>query len=160
MKRLTSNKEVSEMGMYELAHNACYVKDGKARYRDFESDLDARELAIKLLEKYADIPNEFTREEDFEDFIVDSLQYGLEDIQGLIAIFYRNMCAMADLREALKVYEDAGISLEQICEPEYLGENIPIGCRDGRCRCGNIVRSYQNYCDECGIKLEWGNVHG
>lgn len=44
------------------------------------------------------------------------------------------------------------------CEPEYLGENVVIGCRDGKCSCGNIVRSYQNYCDSCGIKLEWGNV--
>lgn len=46
-----------------------------------------------------------------------------------------------------------------VCEPEYLGENTTIGCRDGMCSCGNIVRSYQNYCDECGIRLEWGNVH-
>lgn len=45
------------------------------------------------------------------------------------------------------------------CEPEYLGENTAIGCRDGRCKCGNLVRSYQNFCDECGIQLNWGNVH-
>lgn len=160
MERLTSNKEVSEMSAYELAHNSCYAKYGKARYRDFEYDFDARELAIKLLEKHADIPNEFTCDEDFDNFIIESLQYGMDDIQGLIAIFYRNLWAMADLRETLKVYEDAGISLKQICEPEYLGENIAVGCRDGRCRCGNIVRSYSNYCDQCGIKLEWGNVHG
>lgn len=106
MKRLTSNKEVSEMGMYELAHNSCYAKDRKARFRDFENDFDARELAIKLLEKYTDIPNEFTCDEDFDDFIMDSLQYGMDDIQGLIAVFYRNLWAMADLRERLKEYED------------------------------------------------------
>ena len=46
-----------------------------------------------------------------------------------------------------------------VCEPEYLGENIAIGCRAGKCRCGNIARSYQNYCDSCGAKLDWGNVH-
>lgn len=45
-------------------------------------------------------------------------------------------------------------------EPEYLGENTAIRCRIGRCQCGNIVRSYHNFCFECGIKLEWGNVHG
>lgn len=28
MERLTTNKDVSEMGMYELAHNSCYYKDG------------------------------------------------------------------------------------------------------------------------------------
>jgi len=106
MKRLTSNKEVSEMGMYELAHNSCYAKDRKARFRDFENDFDARQLTTKLLEKYADIPNEFTCDDDFDDFMMDSLQYGMDDIQGLIAVFYCNLWAMADLRERLKEYED------------------------------------------------------
>ena len=106
MKRLTSNKKVSEMGMYELAHNSCYAKNRKARYRDFDDDFDARELAIKLLKKYTDIPNEFTCDDDFDDFMMDSLQYGMDDIQGLIAVFYRNLWAMADLRERLKEYED------------------------------------------------------
>lgn len=44
------------------------------------------------------------------------------------------------------------------CEPKYLGENTAIGCRTGECKCGNIVRSYQNYCDACGIRLDWGNT--
>lgn len=91
MKRLTSNKEVSEMGMYELAHNSCYAKDRKVRFRDFENDFDARQLTTKLLEKYADIPNEFTCDDDFDDFMMDSLQYGMDDIQGLIAVFYCNL---------------------------------------------------------------------
>lgn len=106
MSRLTRNKGVSEMNMYELAHNSCYGKDGNARYRDFEEDFDARELAIKLLEKYADIPNEFTCDDDFDEFMADALQYGTDDILGLIAVFYRNLWAMADLRETLKKYED------------------------------------------------------
>lgn len=39
MNRLTTDKPVSEMGMYELALNSCYVaKDGTARYRDFEME--------------------------------------------------------------------------------------------------------------------------
>lgn len=105
MERLTTNKEVSGMNMYELAHNSCYAKDGKARYRDFEDDFDARELAIKLLEKYAEIPNEFACDDDFEEFMMDALQYGTDSILSLIAVFYRNLWAMADLREALKEYE-------------------------------------------------------
>ncbi len=91
MKRLTTDKDVSEMSMIELAYNSCYAKVGKARYRDFEDDFDARELTIKLLEKYADIPNEFTCDEDFDDFMMDSLQYGTDDMLGLIAVFYRNL---------------------------------------------------------------------
>lgn len=106
MDRLTSNKEVSEMGMYELAHNACYAKDGTARYRDYDTDIDARELAIKLLENYADIPNEFTCDEDFDDFISDFLQYRTDCITGLVAVFYQHIWSMADLRERLKEYED------------------------------------------------------
>lgn len=68
MERLTNNKEVSEMNVCELAYNSYYAKGGKTRYRDFEEDYDARELTIKLLKKYAYIPNEFTCDEDFDDF--------------------------------------------------------------------------------------------
>lgn len=120
MERLTSNKSVSEMNMYELAHNSCYAKDGIARYRGYDTDIDARELAIKLLEKYADIPNEFTCDEDFDDFMLDSLQYSTDSILGLIAVFYRNLWAMADLRERLKKYEDIGLMPEQLREIDKL----------------------------------------
>lgn len=44
-------------------------------------------------------------------------------------------------------------------EPEYLGENAAIGCRIGRCRCGNIVRSYHGYCFSCGAGLAWDAVY-
>ncbi len=84
MKRLTTNKNVSDMGMSELAHNACYIKDGKARYRDYVLDMDAREMTRILLKDYT----------------------GGDDTEGFIATFYRNLWAMADLREALKQYED------------------------------------------------------
>lgn len=47
-----------------------------------------------------------------------------------------------------------------ICKPEYLGENQAIGCRIGECQCGNILRSYQNFCGACGIELDWENVRG
>lgn len=43
---------------------------------------------------------------DFDEYIYDCLQYGFDSFEGLIAIFYRNMWAMADLRERLKYYED------------------------------------------------------
>lgn len=120
MERLTSNKKVPEMSMYELAHNSCYAKGGKARVRDFDNDLDARELTIGLLEKYASITNEFTCEEDFDDFILDALQYGTDNMLGLIALFYQNLWAMADLRERLKEYEDIGLLPKQILEIDKL----------------------------------------
>lgn len=154
MKRLTTNKPVTEMSMWELAHNSCYVKDGKARYRDYSLDMDARELTRNLLNNLADDAFIDNSDETFDDVIADYLQYGTGELVSLIALFYRNLWAMADLRECLKKYEDR----EEGCEPKYLGENIAIGCRNGECKCGNIVKSYQKYCDECGIKLEWGNV--
>lgn len=87
-ERLTTNKSVSEMGMYELAHNCCHSDNGKAMYRDFSSDTDARHLARKLMVQYGHW---------------DSCDENI----GLIAVFYRNLWAMADLYERLKEYEDA-----------------------------------------------------
>lgn len=106
MERLTTNKDVSEMGMYELAHNSCYYKDGKARYRDFESDIDAREFTRRLLKVFADGDDLFTDDDNFDEEMIELLQYGTETIEGLVSLFYRNLWAMADLRERLKEYED------------------------------------------------------
>ena len=107
MKRLTTNKDVQEMTMIELAHNCCYAKDRKARYRDFEMDMDARDFARNLITTLTgdDLP---TDDNDFDEEIWDDLQYDpFESVTGLIALFYRNLWAMADLRETLKSYEDA-----------------------------------------------------
>ncbi len=112
MERLTTNKDVSEMSMYELAHNSCYAKDGRARYRDYDTDIDAREVAKKLLSKYADMQEEFTDDEEFDEYMENYLSYGIDhlsnkkSIKVLIASFYANLWAMADLRERLAEYED------------------------------------------------------
>lgn len=118
MERLTTNKDVSEMSMVELAHNCCYVKGGAAWYRDYDTDIDARELTIELL-KRVDIPNEFTCDEDFDNFMFDASQYGIGKMLGLIALFYQHLWAIADLRERLKKYEDAeeqGLLLKLPCK--------------------------------------------
>ena len=106
MERLTRNKKVSDMSMFELAHNSCYCKDGVARYRDFENDIDARDLARELVWSLADI--ELSRNNEcFDEEIIENLQYDItKEPIGLIALFYRNLWAMADLRERLKEYED------------------------------------------------------
>ena len=105
--RLTENKNVKEMSMVELAHNCCYAENGKARYREYDMDMDARDFARNLM-------STLTKEElplddaSFDEEILENLQYDcFSDIRGLIALFYRNLWAMADLREKLKVYEDA-----------------------------------------------------
>ena len=121
MKRLTTNKDVSDIeGMYELAHNSCYIdKDGNVRYRDFETDVDARVLIRELLKKYADGDDAFISDDDFDEQMMEALQYGTDTREGLIALFYRNLWAMAELREKLKHYEDAeeqGLLLRLPCK--------------------------------------------
>lgn len=112
MKRLTVYKPASDMNMVELAHNCCYVKDRNARYRDFEMDMDARDFARNLMTTLTgdDMP---TDDDDFDEEIMENLQYDpFESVTGLIALFYRNLWAMADLRETLKSYEDAKDKIE------------------------------------------------
>lgn len=56
---------------------------------------------------------------------------------------------------AIKECQEAMKRQRESCVPKYLGENTAIGCRVGECKCSNIVRSYQNFCDDCGVRLEW-----
>lgn len=120
MERLTTNKNVSDMGMVELALNCCYIaKDGSGRYRDYEIDIDERDFVRKLTTTLVgeDLP---LQDESFDEEMMDNL--GIDpfaDVRGLIAIFYRNMWAMAELREKLKRYEDAeeqGLLLQLPCK--------------------------------------------
>lgn len=133
MKRLTSDKPVAKMGVLELAHNSCYINGGKARYRDYDLDEDARVLTRKLLKDHTGGDDAFTSDEDFDDWMVDYLQYGMDSVEGLIALLYRNLWAMADLREVLKAYEDIGLTPEQIKEMDrlYLEKCIEVN----RCNC-------------------------
>lgn len=106
MKRLTTDKEASSMSMTELAHNSCYEKNGWARYRNYNVDIDARDLARYLLKNYAQVDDLPEENEGFEEYLEDLLQYGWGTVEGLIAVFYQNLWAMAVLRERLKYYED------------------------------------------------------
>lgn len=138
MDRLTTDKPASEMGMVELAYNGCFAKDGEAYYRDYEGEKSARELARILLKKYADGDDSFTCDDDFDDEMIELLQYGTDTIEGLIALFYRNLWAMADLRETLKRYEDL--------EEQGLLLKLP-------CKIGDTVYSIRELCDLKGTKV-------
>lgn len=108
MERLTTNKSVDDMSMVELAHNSCYVDDeGNARYRDYEMEMDARDFARNLMTTLT--KNELPVDDaEFDEEILDNLTIDpFSDIRGLIALFYRNLWTMADLREKLATYEDA-----------------------------------------------------
>jgi hypothetical protein len=120
MERLTTNKNVSEMGMFKLALNCCYItQDGNTRYRDYAKDIDARDFARVITENFAKdvLP---LNDESFDEEMMENLMYDpLTDINALIAVFYRNMWAMAELREKLKRYEDSeeqGLLLRLPCK--------------------------------------------
>lgn len=120
MERLTTNKSVADMSMVELAHNSCYADDERnARYRDYKMEMDARDFARNLMVALAkdELPVD---DEKFDDEVLDNLMIDpFSDVRGLIALFYRNLWAMTDLREALKCYEDAdeqGLLLRLPCK--------------------------------------------
>ena len=111
MKRMTTEKPVKEMNMMELAHNCMYAKDGWARYRDFEIDMDLRDFIRKFSEaEGSELPDD---NETLDDILMDNLQYGINDPDGRTALVYRLMWAMAELREALMRYEDTYLADEE-----------------------------------------------
>ena len=122
MKRLTMDN-VEEMGMFSLAHNCCYIdENGNTRYRDFEIDIDARELAKGMLKEMTEDAVSFESDEDFDDWMGCYIgEDGICTQRGLIATFYQNLWAMAELREKLKYYE----SLEE------QGKLLVLPCRVG-----------------------------
>lgn len=153
MERLTTNKSVSEMTMTELAYNGCYAKDGKARYRDYGQDIDAREFARRLYKNYEG--EELSNDDDvFDDEILEELQLDPELYPGgLIALFYRNLWVMADLREQLKQYEDAEERGEILRLP--ISEDTPVYSIEYCCGLNkNNVSGlcFRGFCEKCKDK--------
>ena len=103
MKRLTMDN-VEEMGMYSLTHNCCYIDENRnTRYRDFVIDIDARELAKGLLRELTEGVVSLESDVDFDDRMGCCIgEDGICTPRGLIATFYQNFWAMAELREKLK----------------------------------------------------------
>lgn len=103
MERLTSNKKVFDMSMIELAHNSCYADDKRnARYRDYDLDIDSRQLVRNLMKDMCDEDLSGMSDEEFDEYMGEMLSVEMDSLVGLLALFYRNLWAMADLREKLK----------------------------------------------------------
>lgn len=104
-------KPVSEMDMCELPYNDCYVKDRQAMYRDYDTDMSARDLIraiYKARKEY--MPQEFyTDDETFNEIMFDNLQYGINEFDGIMAILYQQIWSKAEMREVLleisKIYD-------------------------------------------------------
>lgn len=125
MKRLTMDN-LEEMGMFSLAHNCCYIdENGNTRYRDFEIDIDARELAKGLLKEMTEGEVSFESDEDFDDWMGCCIgEDGICTPRGLIATFYQNLWAMAELREKLKYYEDLEEQGRLLVLPCKVGDTV------------------------------------
>lgn len=107
MERLTNNKKAFDMSFFELAHNSCYADENRnARYRDYELDIDIRELVKNLAKDMCDEDLSDMSDEDFDEYMAEMLSVEMDSQIGLLALFYRNLWALADLREKLKDYED------------------------------------------------------
>lgn len=151
MKRLTLDKAVSEMSIIELAYNSCYIdKNRNARYRDYSMDIDCRDFVRKIYkDKNIAMPYEFWNDNDtFDEIMLANMEDGLEEVDGFIALFYRNLWAIAELREHLKVYEDM----------EEQGLLIKLPSKEVYESSGDTVYYIYNYeiveCINCGVSMD------
>ena len=89
--------------MIELAHNSCYIDNKRnARYRDYNLDIDSRQLARSLMKDICNVDLTDLSDEEFEEYMGSMLSVEIDSTVGLLALFYRNLWAIADLREKLK----------------------------------------------------------
>jgi len=104
MRRLTFD-DVNRMGMYDLAHNMCFVKNSEAWYRDFENEMSIRDLVRVLAHGQGiELPQD---DESLDEEMCGNTAYIFDDdLDGVFGLLYQFAWAMADLRERLKYYED------------------------------------------------------
>lgn len=119
MERLTTDKTAREMTMTELAHNCMYVRDRGSWYRDFDREMDLFDFIREFskAENSGELPDD---NEALGEMLLDGLQYSIHNPFGRVALVYRLMWAMANLRGTLKAYEDTGLTPEQIREIDRL----------------------------------------
>lgn len=152
MNRLTTDKKIDDMSMVELAHNSCFAKDGKAWYRDYESAMDCVELTRRLMDHYCPYLDMEGPEIDFMWDMGEFLEFGPMEPEGLIALLYRNMWAMADLHDRLKGYEDAEENELLLRLPCKVGDTI-FEVFDGKIRELRVI-AVPVHVSSCGVRAE------
>lgn len=156
MRRLTIEKPAKEMNMTELAYNCMYAKDGWAWYRDFDHAMDLRDFIREFSAAVGacELPED---NEELDEVLIDDLQYDIDNPSGRVALIYRLMCAMADLREMLKAYEDIELMPEELVMlkdrdkvMKMYKPNPNIYCCPA---CGEKLAPMWDFCPWCGQHL-------
>lgn len=109
------------MNMLELSKNCMYVKDDWCRYRDYNIDVGLIDFIVEISNKLGG--NIITADGDYEvisEELWNNLQCGYDNIDGIIALLYTRLAALANLRRRLKEYEDLKLTPEQIREIDNL----------------------------------------
>lgn len=100
-------EDTRDMGMWELSHNFAFIKDGEVWYRDFEREISALDLMREIIDKHSDADRiSGLSNQELNDIIMDDLQYGTGDLDGVFAMLYMALCGMAEVRDWLKQYVD------------------------------------------------------
>lgn len=154
MERLTTNKSVADMSMIELAHNSCYADDERnARYRDYNLDVDSRWLIRNLVKDICGEDFKDLSDEEVDEYMASMLSVEIDSTIGLLALFYRNLWAMADLREKLKYYEDAeehGLLLRLPISEDAPVYSIEYCC--GKNKSNRSGMCFRGFCENCSDK--------
>lgn len=117
--------DVKSMGVFELAHNHVFVKNGEAWYRDYDREISVRDLIREICSKHAS-PADASEMDDeaLDEVLYDNLQYGTDELEGIFGLLYMTLWGMADVREWLKRYETYG--LPTTMRPEVLQLAISV----------------------------------
>ena len=88
-------------------------------------------------------------DEEFDEYMAEMLSVEVDSRIGLLALFYRNLWAMADLREKLKEYEDL----------EEQGRLLRLPCKEVFCSSGDeVYYIFDNEiveCIHCGLFVDF-----
>lgn len=104
MERLTIDDMKQINTAEEIAHNHVYIKNGEAWYRNYRREIPIRDFIKKMMDengvKYPE------NAEDFDEFMLDLASLNPDSLRGMIGFLYQALRGFAEVREALKEYED------------------------------------------------------
>lgn len=89
-------------------------------------DIDSRKFVRSLIKDICEDDLSDMTDEEFDEYMSERLSIEPDSQIGLLALFYRNLWAMADLRERLKYYED--LELDEYIEH---GRLLKLPCSIG-----------------------------